>query len=183
MEFLHSKQKLTNDRHVGILEVKDNNFRMRSIPLETVRPFVMDEIVLSEEGFDVNESTESILDHLASKVPKYPTYSQWYQTLFGDISVLRYFRYFSCWEKGRRYDSCGGGRVLRGAPQDVKDAQTINPPQGYTALKLNFRLNTQDSLLYLLNVSDSDLWGDWRTRMTFCYSSNESPTVPSRTRP
>lgn len=37
-----------DDRHVGILSVQGSQFQIAEIPLKTVRPFEMDEVVLSD---------------------------------------------------------------------------------------------------------------------------------------
>jgi double-strand break repair protein MRE11 len=36
-------------RHAGLLEICEKRFRMKALPLKTVRPFVMKDIVLDEE--------------------------------------------------------------------------------------------------------------------------------------
>ena len=54
-------------RHVGILYIKDTEFRIDPIPLKTVRPFVMDTVVLSKTGIDIGDSAE-VLSYLAEKV-------------------------------------------------------------------------------------------------------------------
>ncbi|KAH9077950.1 Metallo-dependent phosphatase-like protein [Lactarius deliciosus] len=49
-------------RHVALLKIHGKEFEMTPIPLRTVRPFVMDEILLTEvaeeEGFDVTDQME-----------------------------------------------------------------------------------------------------------------------------
>jgi predicted nucleotidyltransferase len=49
-------------RHVALLKIQGTEFEMTPIPLRTVRPFVMDEILLTEvaeeEGFDVADQME-----------------------------------------------------------------------------------------------------------------------------
>ena len=48
-------------RHVALLQVQGKEFQMTPIPLRTVRPFVLDEVVLSEaaeeEGFELSDQT------------------------------------------------------------------------------------------------------------------------------
>jgi len=57
------------DRHIGLLEICGDNFRLKPIKLQTVRPFVMDEIVLSaEEGADPNDGEQAIIETLGKKV-------------------------------------------------------------------------------------------------------------------
>lgn len=49
-------------RHVALLKIQGTEFELTSIPLRTVRPFVMDAMVLTEvaeeEGFDVTNQME-----------------------------------------------------------------------------------------------------------------------------
>jgi double-strand break repair protein MRE11 len=65
-------------RHVALLEIQNKDFRMTPIPLRTVRPFVIEEIVLSEvaeeTGLDLNDQME-ITKYLKGKVssPPQPT--------------------------------------------------------------------------------------------------------------
>jgi len=55
-------------KHIGLLEICEENFRLKAIPLNSVRPFIMDEIVLSsEEGVDPNDN-DSVVELLANKV-------------------------------------------------------------------------------------------------------------------
>ena len=50
------------ERHVALLKIQGKEFEMTPIPLRTVRPFVMDEILLTEvaeeEGFNVTDQME-----------------------------------------------------------------------------------------------------------------------------
>ncbi|KAH9171107.1 Metallo-dependent phosphatase-like protein [Lactarius sanguifluus] len=50
------------DKHVALLKIHGKEFEMTPIPLRTVRPFVMDEVLLTEvaeeEGFDVTDQME-----------------------------------------------------------------------------------------------------------------------------
>lgn len=50
------------DKHVALLKIQGTEFELTSIPLRTVRPFVMDEILLTEvaeeEGFDVTNQMD-----------------------------------------------------------------------------------------------------------------------------
>jgi double-strand break repair protein MRE11 len=60
-------------RHVGILSVQGSQFQIAEIPLKTVRPFELDEVVLSEEaaeeGSKVNlEDKDTITAFLRTKV-------------------------------------------------------------------------------------------------------------------
>lgn len=54
-------------RHIGLLEVNFSNYHMNIIPLQTVRPFIFDEIVLSNQNIDTKD-TESINELLVNKV-------------------------------------------------------------------------------------------------------------------
>lgn len=46
-------------RHVALVEIQGKEFQLKPIPLRTVRPFVLEDVVLSEaseeEGFDIND--------------------------------------------------------------------------------------------------------------------------------
>ena len=58
-------------RHVALLEIQNKDFRMIPIPLRTVRPFVIEEVSLSEvaeeSGLDLNDQME-ITKYLKGKV-------------------------------------------------------------------------------------------------------------------
>lgn len=58
-------------RHVALLKVQGKEFSMEPLPLRTVRPFVMDEVVLTEVaeevGFDVTDQME-ITKYLKGRV-------------------------------------------------------------------------------------------------------------------
>ena len=70
-------------RHVGILEIRENtNFRIKKIRLETVRPFYMDDVVLSNTEIDPTQE-EMVMAYLVNKVSKHPT------TVFCTMSVRR----------------------------------------------------------------------------------------------
>ncbi|KAG2007050.1 double-strand break repair protein MRE11 [Coprinopsis cinerea AmutBmut pab1-1] len=59
------------EKHVALLEIKGKEFQLTPIPLRTVRPFVISEVVLEdaaeEEGLDVNDQME-ITKYLKQKV-------------------------------------------------------------------------------------------------------------------
>lgn len=46
-------------RHVALVEIQGKEFQLKPIPLRTVRPFVLEDLILSEaseeEGFDIND--------------------------------------------------------------------------------------------------------------------------------
>ena len=50
------------NRHVAFLEIRGKEFNLQPIPLRTVRPFVLDDVVLTEAaeegGFDVNDQIQ-----------------------------------------------------------------------------------------------------------------------------
>ena len=50
---------LLSYRQVALLEIQGKEFQIKPIPLRTVRPFVLEDLVLSEaseeEGFDMND--------------------------------------------------------------------------------------------------------------------------------
>lgn len=58
-------------RHVALLKIQGKQFELTPIPLRTVRPFVMDEILLTEvaeeEGFDVTDPME-VMKYLKLRV-------------------------------------------------------------------------------------------------------------------
>ena len=49
-------------RHVALLQIQGKEFELRPIPLRTVRPFVLEDVVLSEvaeeEKFDISDQME-----------------------------------------------------------------------------------------------------------------------------
>ena len=58
-------------KHVGILEIKDDQFRMTSVALKNVRPFVMDDVSLGEvEGLDPDDThvEQKLKEYLVEKV-------------------------------------------------------------------------------------------------------------------
>ncbi|KIJ94608.1 hypothetical protein K443DRAFT_683589 [Laccaria amethystina LaAM-08-1] len=59
------------EKHVALLEVQGKEFKMTPIPLRTVRPFVIEEVVLNEvaeeEGLNLNDQME-ITKYLKAKV-------------------------------------------------------------------------------------------------------------------
>ena len=54
-------------RHVAVLYIKDCTFKMESLPLKTVRPFVMDSISLAKTGIPPQEE-EQVMSYLSEKV-------------------------------------------------------------------------------------------------------------------
>ena len=58
-------------RHAALLEIQNKDFRMTPLPLRTVRPFVIEEVILSEAaeetGLDLNDQME-ITKYLKGKV-------------------------------------------------------------------------------------------------------------------
>ena len=50
-----------------MLYIKGTDFKIDSIPLKTVRPFVMDTVVLAKTDIDPDDS-EAILSYLTEKV-------------------------------------------------------------------------------------------------------------------
>ena len=57
-------------RHVGILYIKGTDFRIETIPLKTVRPFIMDTVCLSKTNIS-NLDYSRILSYLQEKVCLY----------------------------------------------------------------------------------------------------------------
>lgn len=63
-------------RHVGLLSIQGSQFQIAEIPLKTVRPFELDEVILTEavdeEGSGVNlEDKDTITAYLRRKVSLY----------------------------------------------------------------------------------------------------------------
>ena len=61
------------ERHCGILSIQGNQFQITEVPLKTVRPFVIEEVVLTEAAEDprnkINlEERDSITAYLRSQV-------------------------------------------------------------------------------------------------------------------
>lgn len=60
-----------SSRHVGLIHVHGKEYSLKPLPLRTVRPFVLEEIVLSEaaeeEGFELEDQME-ITKYLRSRV-------------------------------------------------------------------------------------------------------------------
>lgn len=57
-------------KHVGILRIKGHEYHWEAIPLKTVRPFVMGEVVLKESGLRPGQTSteEDMLVLLTEKV-------------------------------------------------------------------------------------------------------------------
>jgi double-strand break repair protein MRE11 len=54
-------------KHIGLLEIYEDQFRLQAIELKTVRPFVMEEVVLKEAELDPGEP-QLVMEFLAEKV-------------------------------------------------------------------------------------------------------------------
>ncbi|KAL6065853.1 Double-strand break repair protein [Balamuthia mandrillaris] len=54
-------------KHVGLLEICEDQFRLNAIPLKTVRPFLMEEVILREHDLDANDP-EQVVEFLGDKV-------------------------------------------------------------------------------------------------------------------
>lgn len=54
-------------KHIGLLEIYEDQFRLQAIELKTVRPFVMEEVVLKEADLDPGEP-QHVIEYLAEKV-------------------------------------------------------------------------------------------------------------------
>lgn len=63
-------------RHVALLEIQGKDYQMTPIPLRTVRPFVIEQVVLTEaaeeEGFDVSDQI-AVTKFLKSRVSQLST--------------------------------------------------------------------------------------------------------------
>jgi hypothetical protein len=57
--FLPSKTMNLAQRHVALLQIHHKEFELKPLPLRTVRPFMLGDVVLAEaaeeEGFDVSD--------------------------------------------------------------------------------------------------------------------------------
>jgi len=58
----------SKSKHVGILRIRGQEFSMKKVRLETVRPFIMDDLVLSEVPELNKNKPETVLDFLAQRV-------------------------------------------------------------------------------------------------------------------
>lgn len=58
--------KIITIRHVGVLRINGMKYKMEKIPLRTVRPFLMDDVILATENVDTDE--ESITNFLRHRV-------------------------------------------------------------------------------------------------------------------
>ena len=64
-------------RHVALVEIQGKEFQLKPLPLRTVRPFVLEDVTLSEafeeEGFDINDQI-AVSKFLKSRVNQvYPS--------------------------------------------------------------------------------------------------------------
>lgn len=61
-------------RHVALVEIQGKEFQLKPIPLRTVRPFVLEDLILSEtaeeEGFDINDQI-AVSKFLKSRVNQF----------------------------------------------------------------------------------------------------------------
>ena len=60
-------------KHVALLSIKDDNWKMESIPLTTVRPFLLREVVLAEyaEEYELHDE-RTLMDMLAKQASRGP---------------------------------------------------------------------------------------------------------------
>ena len=62
MILIAGQDAYSSTRHVALLKIQGKEFELTPIPLRSVRPFVIDDVVLSEaaeeEGFDINDKIE-----------------------------------------------------------------------------------------------------------------------------
>lgn len=65
-------------RHVALIHVHGKEYSLKPLPLRTVRPFVLEEVVLSEvaeeEGFELEDQME-VTKFLRSRVTSQPSCS------------------------------------------------------------------------------------------------------------
>ena len=61
--------EMSEGRHIGILTIRNSkDFRIEKIRLKTVRPFVMDEVVLKEVNYLRPTDLKGVNDFLVDKV-------------------------------------------------------------------------------------------------------------------
>ena len=70
-----------SNRHVGLLKIREKDFKLEKIPLKTVRPFVIDEVVLSDTSLDPS-SEDQLTAFLKEKV----------KFVFNDLYSIMYIR-------------------------------------------------------------------------------------------
>ena len=54
-------------KHVALLSIKDDNWKMESIPLTTVRPFLLREVVLAEHADEYELHDEKMLMEMLAR--------------------------------------------------------------------------------------------------------------------
>lgn len=57
-------------KHVGLLQVNNKKFKLKKLKLNTVRPFVFDDLILSDHQMDINYS-ENYADKIRDFVDHY----------------------------------------------------------------------------------------------------------------
>lgn len=62
-------------KHIGLLEILEDQFRLQAIELKTVRPFVMEEITLKDTDLDPHEP-QLVIEYLAEKVEELITQAE-----------------------------------------------------------------------------------------------------------
>jgi double-strand break repair protein MRE11 len=66
----------TTSRHVALIQVHGKEYTLKPLPLRTARPFVLEEVVLSEvaeeEGFELEDQME-VAKYLRSRVTIVPS--------------------------------------------------------------------------------------------------------------
>lgn len=60
----------TKEKHVGLLIVRGQQYMMKKLKLETVRPFYLEEIVLSDTGINADDrnANKKVIDYVSEKV-------------------------------------------------------------------------------------------------------------------
>jgi len=56
-------------KHIGLVEIYQDQFQLKAIELKTVRPFIMEEVVLKDSGIDPGEA-QLVVEYLAEQVEK-----------------------------------------------------------------------------------------------------------------
>jgi Mre11 DNA-binding presumed domain len=78
-------------RHVALVQIRGKEFQLTPLPLRTVRPFVIEEVVLNEVadevGLDLNDQM-AITKFLKSKVSLFSVFKVWVEILTFARSTL-----------------------------------------------------------------------------------------------
>ena len=121
-------------KHVALLSIKDDNWKMESIPLTTVRPFLLREVVLAEHADEYELHDErTLMDMLGTQAG----YSHWLrsgQTALANTRSSRVHihlpalrRLTRCWQKSGHRQPRPSRRRRRIAPSSHCCASRWDP--------------------------------------------------------